>query len=80
MQQPVGPVSDLHDPSEGIVAGRGVRHLGQLRPGDFARFVEVDLATAHAALAEQEYNLRLLRIGLASRLPWVRTDGCSAWT
>jgi antagonist of KipI len=53
--------------------------LGQLRPGDSVRFVEVDLAAARAALAEQEYNLRLLRIGLASRLPWVRTDGCSAW-
>ncbi len=53
--------------------------LGQLRPGDSVRFVEVDHAAAREALEEQEYNLRLLRIGLASRLPWVRTDGCSAW-
>jgi antagonist of KipI len=54
--------------------------LGQLRPGDSVRFVEVELAAAHEALSEQELHLRLLRIGLASRLPWVRTDGCSAWT
>ena len=53
--------------------------LGQLKPGDSVRFVEVTVAAAHEALAEQEYHLRLLRIGLASRLPWVRTDGCSAW-
>ena len=54
--------------------------LGQLRPGDAVRLLEVDLATARAALAEQALNLRLLRIGLAVRLPWVRTDACSAWT
>lgn len=54
--------------------------LGQLRPGDTVRFVEVDLETARAALAEQALNLRKLRIGLAGRLPWVRTDACSAWT
>jgi antagonist of KipI len=54
--------------------------LGQLCPGDSVRFVEVDLVAARGALVEQELNLRLLRIGLASRLPWVRTDGCSAWT
>ena len=67
-------------PRAGHVITADLPTLGQLRPGDFVRFVEVDLATAHDALAEQEYNLRLLRIGLASRLPWVRTDGCSAWT
>ena len=54
--------------------------LGQLRPGDSVRFVEVDLESARAALVEQSLNLRLLRIGLAGRLPWVRTDACSAWT
>jgi biotin-dependent carboxylase-like uncharacterized protein len=67
-------------PRAGHVITADLPTLGQLRPGDFVRCVEVDLAAAHAALAEQEYNLRLLRIGLASRLPWVRTDGCSAWT
>lgn len=54
--------------------------LGQLRPGDTVRFAAVDLETAHEALADQALNLRKLRIGLAGRLPWVRTDACSAWT
>ncbi len=53
--------------------------VGQLRPGDSVRFVGIDLQSARAALVEQSLNLRLLRIGLAGRLPWVRTDACSAW-
>lgn len=53
--------------------------LGQLRPGDTVRFAAVDLETAREALAVQALNLRKLRIGLAGRLPWVRTDACSAW-